>query len=65
MQTTLGLCPENPEINLFPLIRDVASGRGFVKSLSLFLMDVPSIEELATFVAGLEVDSGSKPNNLL
>ena len=65
MQMITGLCPENPEINLFPLIRDVALGRGFVKSLSLFLMDVPLIKQLATFVAGLEADSGSKSNNLL
>lgn len=60
-----GPCPENPEINIFPLIGDVALGRGLVKSLSLLLTHVPSPEQLATFVAGLEMDAGSNSNNLL
>lgn len=65
MQMITGTYPENPEINICPLIRDVALERGFVKSSSLFLIDVPLVKQLATFVAELEVDSVSKSNNIL
>lgn len=64
MQMITPTCPENPEGNIFVLIRNAALRWGLVKSLSVFLMDIPVMKQPGTLVAGVEMGSSSKSNYL-